>query len=271
MRRAIPLIILVLAIYSTVTMAQGNRQAYLPIVYKPGVPTVTPTATTTPQTGEVVVLGNHSTYEHHYSPGSWFFVGEVQNNTSSMIDGLQFTVDLYHQEALVFAFTSDLQFSGYLAPDEKQCFAVYSGPDEQVPFFDSYVIHDPSYTVSTSPVVELVASSFEGDLRRITVYDVSGFAYNANLYAVTRANANIVLYDRDGVVLDCNWHGEVGAQTFQIDAEQGKEVQDSFSRRAEYASVDSFGVQIYGIPLDGPFTPTPTLTPSATPTGDLSQ
>lgn len=49
MRRAIPLIILVLAIYSTVTMAQGGSNVYAPIVYSVGgTPTVTVTGTQSP-------------------------------------------------------------------------------------------------------------------------------------------------------------------------------------------------------------------------------
>lgn len=278
MRRVIPLMVLVLAIYSTVTMAQGNRQAFLPIVFSPGVPPPTLTAsptrtiTPTPQSGGVATLPNSSFYEQRYSDGAVAFVGEAQNNTEGAVGYLEFDVELYSDGVLVhsFHYTNPYGgFTGYLLPGEKQCFEVSDGRNEGLPAFDSYVIHDPEYVVLSDPVEPLLIGNLDGGI--VTgEYQITGFIANEQDYAYKDVSLNGTLYNANGVVVDCNSFDYNRGLKFDVNANRNVAIEQHFVLRPSYASVSDFRVTAYGIPLDGPLTPTPTFTitptPSNTPT-----
>ncbi len=250
------LVVMVLAVWSSVAMAQGGQRAYLPIALNAGVP---PTITPTPQSGGVVVLDNHTAYPYDGTPNfnDWYIVGEIRNQTEQVIERLYLTVDFFAGSGLVSTQTFAYNPVGYIPPGEKQCFwGKFGTPNNPLPEFDNYVIREPEYQTINAIVDPLLVGAVE-ITQTLRSYEIEAIVYNDTDNALVDIRPNYTLYNTEGDVAGCNYNGIDTPEDFDLDADRSRSIETEFGTREQYLDVVSYRVVAHGVRIEGTPTPTP--------------
>ncbi len=167
----------------------------------PGFTPVAPTATPspTPQTSQVIVLPNSSSYVDLSQ--TLHVIGEVKNNGATAVQFVNVKAVFYSRGGVELDDASVYAALNILLPGDKTCF------DIRLPVpvgFGSYVFTDVSHVTSPPPPPSLALSNVQAALNPNTgFYSFAGKITNTGQITLEDVTAIAALYDAAGIVRGC--------------------------------------------------------------------
>jgi hypothetical protein len=232
------LVVLVVSLFIFVEAIAAAGDIFFPIVYHDiePTPTITPTPTLIP--GGAVVLPNHFSFTT--SAGVLHVVGEVQNNTSYILQKVLVTANFYNSSNQWLDTHSELIFLNDLPPNTKTCFNL----SLDVPEGWSYYQFDPvTYQTNGEPLPDLTLVSVTGAYNsQLDYYRVSGSVRNDEDVTVYDVRLVGTLYNLTGRVLGCKFTSVSGSF---LDSGDSKSFEILYTER-DYVDVATYRVQADG-------------------------
>lgn len=166
----------------------------------------------------LTVIGKQSVWAEDIE---WHIVGEVYNGTPHHLINVGVPVDIFDSNGRLI--DTDIGWAAVspLYSGDKTCFRTDIYPDDMV--WSYYVLGNPGYSFVSEgePVGNLVVYDDYGEYHPYfdgRIYKILGWVRNDNPFKVYYVDANVTLYNAEGVVIGCSRWNDIS--TYHLDPGQ---------------------------------------------------
>lgn len=166
----------------------------------------------------LTVIGKQSVWAEDIE---WHIVGEVYNGTPHHLTNVKVPTDIFDSDGCLIETERGLAAVSPLFSRDKTCFRVDIYPADLK--WDHYVLNNPLYSFISEeePIKNLVVHDDYGEYHPYfdgRMYKIFGWVRNDNPFKVYYVDANVTLYNADGVVIGCSRWNDIS--TYHLDPGQ---------------------------------------------------